>query len=59
MSEILSREETGGVQRPTEWKRLLFGLCFFHAVVQERWADGGPVHELQLCIDTIRLQTTE
>lgn len=43
MSEILSREEGEGIQRPAEWKRLLFGLCFFHAVVQERWArTSGP-----------------
>lgn len=36
MSGILSREQAEGIQRPPEWKRLLFGLCFFHAVVQER-----------------------
>lgn len=37
MSEVLSREKSEGIQRPAEWKRLLFGLCFFHAVVQERY----------------------
>lgn len=37
MAEILSLEHAEGVQRPPEWKRLLFGLCFFHAVVQERY----------------------
>ncbi|CAM9200263.1 unnamed protein product, partial [Sphacelaria rigidula] len=42
MSEILSREEGEGIQRPAEWKRLLFGLCFFHAVVQER-VKFGPL----------------
>lgn len=36
MSGILNREQEEGIQRPPEWKRLLFGLCFFHAVVQER-----------------------
>ncbi|CAM9286047.1 unnamed protein product [Ectocarpus sp. 6 AP-2014] len=36
MSGILQREKQMGIQRPPEWKRLLFGLCFFHAVVQER-----------------------
>eukprot|EP00903_Cladosiphon_okamuranus_P017642 g16249.t1 len=42
MSGILSREQEEGVQRPPEWKRLLFGLCFFHAVVQER-VKFGPL----------------
>ncbi|CAM9578319.1 unnamed protein product [Phaeothamnion confervicola] len=30
-----------GIQRPKEWRRLLFGLCFFHAVVQERAKYGA------------------
>ena len=33
---ILSEKTDKASLRSTEWKRILFGLCTFHAVVQER-----------------------
>lgn len=32
----LSEEKVGGCKRDTEYRQLLFSICFFHAVIQER-----------------------
>jgi hypothetical protein len=40
VTALLADEEKHALQRPPEWRRMLLGLCFFHAVVQERGKYG-------------------
>jgi dynein heavy chain len=35
-SRRFSEQYIAASSRPLEWRRLLFGLCLFHAVVQDR-----------------------
>jgi len=35
-TNVVNPEDFEGCSKPEPWKKLVFGLCFFHAVIQER-----------------------
>ena len=37
----LSDQQLAGCSKPLEWRRLLFGMCLFHAVIQDRRKFGA------------------
>lgn len=60
----MTEETFLGCTKPYEWKKLLFGVTFFHAAVQER-RKFGPLGwnirydfnttDLEVCIETLRM----
>jgi hypothetical protein len=60
-----SEQYLAGSSRPLEWRRLLFGMCLFHAVVQDRrkfgplgwnirWVSGWGLDQCMLCMHRSR-----